>query len=118
MPRLFDAWNTDKSGMLTLQQLRAGIEKDLSSSGDGFSPFGGGLVALAVPGPGGRGGGSATVVTGTKDPGLFMSEHWGMRAFSYKIPNGKYLAKLYFAETYARNYGPGPARLFLQCPGA
>jgi len=58
-------------------------------------------------GPAGRGGGATTTVTGTKDPGLFMSEHFGMRAFSTKIPNGKYLAKLYFAETYAGITGPG-----------
>ena len=50
---------------------------------------------------------SATAVTGTKDPGLFTSEHFGMTAFSCKIPNGKYLAKLYFAETYAGITGPG-----------
>jgi hypothetical protein len=47
------------------------------------------------------------VVTGTKDPGLFTSEHWGITAFSSKIPNGKYLAKLYFAETYEGVTGPG-----------
>ena len=47
------------------------------------------------------------VVTGTKDPNLFMSEHWGMTAFFSKIPNGKYLAKLYFAETYEGITGPG-----------
>jgi outer membrane protein assembly factor BamB len=58
-------------------------------------------------GPGGRGGGSAIVVTGTKDPNLFMYERFGMRAFSCKIPNGKYLAKLYFAETYEGITGPG-----------
>ena len=58
-------------------------------------------------GAGGSGGGSAAVVTGTKDPGLFMSEHFSMRAFSCKVPNGKYLAKLYFAETYAGITGPG-----------
>jgi hypothetical protein len=57
-------------------------------------------------GPGGRAGGSATEITGTKDPGLFMSEHWGMTAFSTKIPNGKYVAKLYFAETYEGITGP------------
>jgi len=56
---------------------------------------------------GGRDGGSATVVTGTKDPDLFLSEHWGMSAFSCEIPNGKYLAKLYFAETYEGITGPG-----------
>ena len=58
-------------------------------------------------GPGGGGSGAATTVTGTKDPGLFTSEHFGMRAFSTKIPNGKYLAKLYFAETYAGITAPG-----------
>jgi len=52
-------------------------------------------------------GGSATAVTGTKDPGLFISEHWGMSAFSCKIPNGKYMTKLYFAETYQGITGPG-----------
>lgn len=40
--RLFDAWNSDKSGRLTLEQLRAGIDKDLSPSPrEGFPPFGG-----------------------------------------------------------------------------
>lgn len=58
-----------------------------------------------------RGGGSSTAVTGTKDPGLFASEHWGMSAFSCKVPNGKYLAKLYFAENYEGITGPG-GRIF------
>lgn len=57
--------------------------------------------------PGGREAASTTTVTGTKDPGLFTSEHWGMSAFSVKVPNGKYLAKLYFAETYEGITGPG-----------
>ncbi len=52
--------------------------------------------------PGGREPAAANAVTGTKDPGLFTSEHWGMRGFSQKLPNGKYVAKLYFAETYER----------------
>ncbi|MBM4092219.1 MAG: serine/threonine protein kinase [Planctomycetes bacterium] len=50
---------------------------------------------------------AATGVTGTKDPELFVGEHWGMSSFSCKIPNGKYLAKLYFAETFAGITGPG-----------
>lgn len=44
--------------------------------------------------------GGAAAITGTKDPELFLSERWGMTAFSHKVPNGKYLVKLYFAETY------------------
>ncbi|MBN2001312.1 hypothetical protein JW935_27455 [candidate division KSB1 bacterium] len=53
------------------------------------------------------GGGSAPPVSGTDEPGLFRSEHYSMSAFSCKIPNGKYIAKLYFAETYAGIAGPG-----------
>ncbi|MGA2656496.1 MAG: PQQ-binding-like beta-propeller repeat protein, partial [Verrucomicrobiota bacterium] len=94
-------------------------EMPAGSGGSPAGPAGGPRGGPGVPGgglggpgggrggPGGRGAGSATVVTGTKDPGLFTSEHWGMTAFSTKIPNGKYLAKLYFAETYEGITGPG-----------
>ncbi len=75
-----------------------------ASSGPGGGPAGRG-DSRGVPGA--SRGGSATGVTGTKDPGLFASEHFAMRAFSCKIPNGKYLAKLYFAETYEGITGPG-----------
>ena len=57
--------------------------------------------------PGGQSGGSATAITGTRDPGLFTSEHFSMSTFSCKIPNGKYVAKLYFAETYEGITAPG-----------
>ncbi len=50
---------------------------------------------------------AATAIAGTKDAGLFLSEHYSMDAFSFKVPNGKYLAKLYFAETYEGIAGPG-----------
>lgn len=43
---------------------------------------------------------STPSIAGTKDANLFISEHWGMTEFSKKVPNGKYLAKLYFAETF------------------
>ena len=52
-------------------------------------------------------GGAVPAATGTNDPGLFRSEHYSMSAFSANIPNGKYLAKLYFAETYRGITGPG-----------
>jgi hypothetical protein len=48
-----------------------------------------------------------TKITGTKDPGMFMTEHYGMDSFSCKIPNGKYTANLYFCETYDGITGPG-----------
>ena len=40
--RLFEAWNSDKSGRLTLAQLRAGIDQDLAPSHEEFPPFGDG----------------------------------------------------------------------------
>jgi alpha-L-arabinofuranosidase len=53
------------------------------------------------------GDGSTPAASGTKEPGLFRSEHYSMSAFSCKIPNGTYLAKLFFAETYSGIAGPG-----------
>ena len=61
----------------------------------------------ARTGPGGSAAGSAATVAGTQDPALFQSERFGMRAFSSQLPNGKYLARLYFAETYEGITGPG-----------
>jgi hypothetical protein len=49
----------------------------------------------------------APTITGTKDPGLFLTEHYSMDSFSTKLPKGKYLAKLYFAETFEGISGPG-----------
>ncbi len=36
----------------------------------------------------------------TKDPYLYRTEHYGMTAFSQTVPNGRYVVKLHFAETY------------------
>ncbi len=46
-------------------------------------------------------------IDGTRDPELFLSEHYAMDSFSCKIPNGRYIAKLYFAETFEGIYDPG-----------
>ena len=43
---------------------------------------------------------SSTSIANTKDPGLFLSEHYSMDSFTLDVPNRKYLAKLYFAETF------------------
>jgi hypothetical protein len=50
---------------------------------------------------------AGTAIANTKDPGLFLTEHYGMDSFSCQLPNGKYLAKLYFAETFDGISGPG-----------
>ena len=60
--------------------------------------FGGGDVIDRDPG---------TSIANTKDAGLFLSEHYGMDSFACRVPDGKYLAKLYFAETFDGITGPG-----------
>lgn len=51
--------------------------------------------------------GSVSATAGTADPGLFRAEHYSMSDFSINVPNGKYTANLYFAETYSGISGPG-----------
>ena len=46
-------------------------------------------------------------IANTKDPGLYQSEHYSMDGFSCKLSNGKYTAKLHFAETFEGITGPG-----------
>jgi alcohol dehydrogenase (cytochrome c) len=81
---------------------KAGLSNSGAAGGSGTPTSSGGGRGAAE-----NGGGSTAGVTGAKDPGLFSSEHFGMSAFSCKVPNGKYLAKLYFAETYQLITGSG-----------
>lgn len=46
-------------------------------------------------------------IANTKDAGLYRTEHWGMNSFSQPLPNGKYVVKLHFAETYDGITAPG-----------
>ena len=46
-------------------------------------------------------------IANTKDPAIYRTEHYGMTEFSCKVPNGKYIVKLHFAETYENISGPG-----------
>ena len=46
-------------------------------------------------------------IANTKEAGLFRSEHYSMDSFSTKVPNGKYVARLHFAETCDGITGPG-----------
>ena len=39
-------------------------------------------------------------VANTPTPSVYTAERYGMSAFSYAVPNGKYTVKLHFAETY------------------
>jgi alpha-galactosidase len=44
--------------------------------------------------------GADTKIANTKDQAIYRTEHYGMSAFSYPLPNGKYTVKLHFAETF------------------
>ena len=50
---------------------------------------------------------ASTAIANTKDAGLYQSEHYGMSSFSCAVPNGKYTAKLHFAETFEGISGAG-----------
>ncbi|MFZ0826041.1 MAG: malectin, partial [Verrucomicrobiia bacterium] len=46
-------------------------------------------------------------IANTKSPAIYQSERYSMTSFSYPVPNGKYIVKLHFAETYDGITGPG-----------
>ena len=46
-------------------------------------------------------------IANTKSPDLYRAEHYSMNSFSWPVPNGKYLVKLHFAETFEGITGPG-----------
>jgi len=50
-------------------------------------------------------------IANTKDPAFYRTERYSMTSFSYPVPNGKYLVKLHFAETFDGISGPG-SRVF------
>lgn len=46
-------------------------------------------------------------IANTKTPAIYQSERYSMTSFSYPVPNGKYIVKLHFCETYDGITGPG-----------
>ena len=46
-------------------------------------------------------------IANTKSPDLYRAEHYSMDSFSWPVPNGKYLVKLHFAETFEGITGSG-----------
>jgi endo-1,4-beta-xylanase len=98
----FAASTTASEPSATTIRIKAGMfEPYTDSNGNLWKPdegFEGGSTIDRDP---------SLAIEGTKDPALFLSEHYAMESFSCKIPNGKYIAKLYFAETYEGIYGPG-----------
>ena len=47
------------------------------------------------------------VITNTPDAALYRTERFGMTAYNFVVPNGKYTVKLLFAEIYSGINGPG-----------
>ena len=46
-------------------------------------------------------------IANTKSPDIYRSEHYSMTSFSYPVPNGKYIVKLHFCETFEGITQPG-----------
>jgi len=46
-------------------------------------------------------------IANTKSPDLYRAERYSMDSFSWAVPNGKYVVKLHFAETFDGITGPG-----------
>jgi hypothetical protein len=46
-------------------------------------------------------------IANTKTPSLYRTERYSMTAFALKVPNGKYVVKLHFAETFEGITGKG-----------
>jgi endoglucanase len=46
-------------------------------------------------------------IANTRQPEIYRSEHYAMDAFKQPLPNGKYIVKLHFAETFEGIQGAG-----------
>src|ERR1700722_7466437 len=46
-------------------------------------------------------------IANTTEPAVYQSERYSMTSFSRAVPNGKYIVKLHFAETYEGVTGAG-----------
>jgi hypothetical protein len=46
-------------------------------------------------------------ISNTKSPKIYQAERYSMTAFAWPLPNGKYVVKLHFCETFEGITGPG-----------
>lgn len=56
-------------------------------------------------------------IANTRDPALYRTEHYGMASFSQALPDGKYIVKLHFAETFEDISGPAQRVFSLDVQG-
>jgi hypothetical protein len=47
-------------------------------------------------------------ITGTKAPGMYLTERYSMKAYRFDVPPGKYTVRLHFAETFPGIVESGP----------
>jgi hypothetical protein len=87
----------------------AGVIRIKAGSSEPFTDSSGNVWQAEIGFDGGDvvGHDSSLAIANTKDAGLFQSEHYSMDSVSLTVPNGKYVAKLYFAETFDGITGPG-----------
>ena len=56
-------------------------------------------------------------IENTKDPAIYRAERYSMTKFSQKLPDGKYIVKLHFCETFEGITGPGQRVFSLNVEG-
>jgi len=110
-PLLFDGNNQPKPAFDAVIRVAKNARKTVRIKAGVTTPFTDSNGLVWLPDQGFEGGSTidrdpSTVIAKTKDSQLFLSERYSMDAFSFKVPNGKYLAKLYFAETFEGISGP------------
>jgi len=50
---------------------------------------------------------SSVVISGTKAPEVYRTEHYSMEKYQFALPNGVYTVRLHFCETFSRITAPG-----------
>lgn len=92
----------DSSTVKTVIRIKAGVDNAITDSqGNVWKPdqgFAGGDTIARD---------DNLQIANTTDPVLYRTEHYGMDSFSCKIPNGNYVVKLHFAETFDGITGVG-----------
>lgn len=62
--------------------------------------------------------GSSMKIEGTNDPKIYQTERYSMDRFVAEVPNGKYMIRLHFAETYDGIDTDGPRVFDVKIQGA
>ena len=80
---------TDKAGNLWLTDQDLGIGKEWGADGGEMADRG------------------DLDISETNSPGIYETERYSMYGYHFNVPNGPYIIRLHFAETYSGIYGEG-----------